>query len=556
MTYYTIGIDFGTLSARAVLMDVHTGEECATYTWPYAHGVMEESLPDGTPLGTGWALQDPQDYLDALDNVIPGVIGDPDALKGEVVGIGIDFTSCTLLPVRADGHPLCFEKMYRSVPHAYVKLWKHHAAQDQTQRINKLIEERQESWISYYGGKISSEWQLPKVLQILEEAPYIYDEAAYFVEAGDWIVWYLTGKLCKSTCAAGYKGLYIGDKGYPEDKFFQLLNPKLSDYVRVKMNYPMVHLGKCVGKLKKSLAISWKMSTQPAVAAACIDAHAMLPAVEVTGPGTMVSVLGTSACHILIAREKRNIPGISGVVKDGIYPGYYAYEAGQSCFGEHFSWMLKNMIPEQETALAKQQKIGLHQLLQQKAASLFPGESGLIMLDWWNGNRSILSNDNLSGLILGFTLQTRPEELYLTFLEAVTFGARVIMNAYQSGGIEIQEVVAAGGISWKNDLLMQIYADIMQVPVFVAASTECAAAGSAIFAATAAGQYASVNEAAKILGKRGKKVYRAEPERAAVYNQIFKEYSQLYNYFGQGENKVMERLKKIQRDSRRKCGAL
>ena len=410
MPRYTIGIDFGTLSGRAVLADVDTGEELSADTCLYAHGVISDMLPDGTPLGADWALQDPQDYLDVLNHVIPSVIKKANVSGKHVVGIGIDFTSCTFLPVCADGRPLCFLDTYRSEKHAYVKLWKHHAAQSQTERINDLIIRRNEPWAVLYGGQVSSEWQLPKVLQILEEAPDIFDAADYFLEAGDWIVWYLTGQLHKSACAAGYKGLYMEPDGYPKE-FFKELDPRLIEYISKKMNYPLAYLGNCAGKLRNTLSRLWDLNPQTAVSAACIDAHVILPAVCVTEPGTMVSILGTSACHILLSTKFEAIQGISGTVKNGIYFGYYAYEAGQSCFGDHFSWFLKNFISEEKKRGARQEEASLHKYFQEKAAQLRPAESGLLALDWWNGNRSVLSDDELSGLLLGLTLQTKPEEV-------------------------------------------------------------------------------------------------------------------------------------------------
>lgn len=553
MSKYTIGVDFGTLSGRAVLVETATGAELADAVYEYPHAVMDKSLPDGTKLGVDWALQHPQDYLDVFANTIPAVLKASGISPADVVGVGIDFTACTVLPVKENGTPLCFLPEYEHNPHAYVKLWKHHAAQDQANRLNQIAEERGEDWLARYGGKISSEWMIPKLWQIVEEAPEIYDAMDYFMEAADWVIWQLTGVQTRNSCTAGYKALWHKQNGYPSDDFFAALNPKLSDVLHTKLNCPITPLGSKAGEITEKAAALTGLLPGTAVAVGNVDAHVAVPAVKIDGPGKMLAIMGTSTCHMLLGEQERTVPGMCGVVEDGILPGFFGYEAGQSCVGDHFAWFIDNCLPASYYADAKAKGINIHAYLREKAEKLAPGESGLVALDWWNGNRSVLVDVDLTGVILGMTLQTKPEEIYRALIEATAYGTRKIIETFRENGVPVHEFIASGGISQKDPMTMQIYADVIGIPVKIAGSKQGPALGSAIFGAVAAGAanggYDTVFEAANRMGKLKDVVYTPNPQAAAVYDKLYAEYNILHDYFGRGANDVMKRLKAIKKEA-------
>ncbi|MFU8772377.1 MAG: ribulokinase, partial [Anaerolineales bacterium] len=418
---YAIGVDFGTESGRAVLVEVATGREVATAVYAYQNGAIDEALPvegQRVPLEPDWALQDPQDYIRTFQRAIPQVLAETGVPAEDVIGIGIDFTACTMLPVKADGTPLCMLPEFRSQPHAWVKLWKHHAAQPEADKINATARETEQPWLQRYGGKISSEWFFSKTLQILDEAPHIYLAADRLIEAADWVVWQLTGVETRNSCTAGYKAIWSKREGFPPDEYFAALDPRLERVVDEKMMRHITPIGDRAGGLTPQAAEWTGLLAGTAVAVANVDAHVSVPAVTVTEPGRMVMVMGTSICHMVLGEEEHLVPGICGYVEDGIIPGYFGYEAGQSCVGDHFAWFVENCVPAAYEREAQAQGLDLHQLLEQKATRLLPGESGLLALDWWNGNRSVLVDVELTGLLIGATLATRPEEIYRALIEA------------------------------------------------------------------------------------------------------------------------------------------
>ncbi|HZK70514.1 MAG TPA: ribulokinase, partial [Clostridia bacterium] len=483
MAKYSIGVDYGTLSGRAVLVNVCTGEEVATSMLEYPHAVMDEQLPYGKKLPPDWALQHPQDYLDVLSATIPAVLNKSGVTADDVIGIGIDFTACTVLPVKEDGTPLCFLDKYKENPHAYVKLWKHHSAQDKANKLNKIAESMGEKWLNRYGGKISSEWVIPKIWQILDEAPEVYKEMDYFIEAADWIVWQLCGVQTRNSCTAGYKAMWHKKEGYPTKDFFKVLDPRLENVVEDKLNCPVSPLGNKAGGITEKMAQLTGLEIGTAVAVGNVDAHVCVPAVKIDGEAKMLAIMGTSTCHMLMSKEEKDVAGICGVVEDGILPGFFGYEAGQSCVGDHFSWFVDNCMPASYYEGAKAKGVNIHKYLREKAEKLAVGESGLIALDWWNGNRSVLVDVDLTGVILGMTLQTKPEEIYRTLIEATAFGTKMIIETFKKNGVDVKEFYAAGGISQKDPMTMQIYADIINMPIFIAGSEQGSALGSAIFGA-------------------------------------------------------------------------
>lgn len=547
---YTIGVDYGTQSGRALLVEVATGKELASAVKTYSHLVMDEYLPDGkTKLDSDWALQHPEDYLEVLRVTIPAVLKEAKVNSEDVIGIGIDFTACTMLPTDKDGTPLCFHEEYKSNPHAYVKLWKHHSAQDEANKLNKIAEERGEDFLKLYGGKISSEWLIPKIWQILDEAPDIYDQADRFMEAADWVIMQLTGKETRNSCTAGYKGMWHKQKGYPSKDFFKALDSRLENIVDEKLSRDIYPIGSKAGEITEKAAELTGLKTGTAVAVANVDAHVSVPAVGITEEGKMLMIMGTSTCHMLLGTEEKVVPGMCGVVEDGILPGYLGYEAGQSCVGDHFEWFVENCVPSHYIQEAEKKGINIHTLLTEKAEKLSVGESGLIALDWWNGNRSVLVDVDLTGLILGCTLLTKPEEIYRALIEATAFGTKKIIETFKESGVPIKELYAAGGIAEKNKLMMQIYADVANREIRISASPQTPALGSAMFGAVAAGKakggYDSIVEAAKHMAKVKEDYYRPIPENVEVYRKLYAEYNLLHDYFGRGANDVMKRLKKI-----------
>ena len=545
MGRYVVGVDFGTLSGRAVLVDVENGEEIACSVYDYPHGVMDEKLPSGMPLRAGWALQHPTDYIQVLSHTLPEVLRQSGVEAGQVKGIGVDFTACTLSPCLADGTPLCFAPQYRERPHAYAKLWKHHAAQDKADAINALAEERGEAFLARYGGKTSSEWLLPKVWQMLEEDEELYRKTACFVEATDWIVWQLTGKLNRSACTLGYKALWSPETGFPAGEFLRALHPMLERMPQEKLYGPILPLGAKAGEVTEEAASLTGLQAGTAVAVGNVDAHVTVPAVGIQGPGKLLAILGTSTCHMLLGEREANVPGICGVVKDGILPGLYGYEAGQSCVGDHFAWFIENCLPGSYRDEAAEQGKNIHAYLREKAQKLRPGESGLLALDWWNGNRSVLVDADLSGLLLGMTLQTKPEEIYRALIEATAYGTRRIIEAFEENGVPVEEFYASGGISQKDGMAMQIYADVTGKPVHITGAAQGPALGAALFGAVAAGEYASIGEASARMAKGAERVYRPVEENRRIYDTLYREYLRLHDCFGRGENDVMKRLREL-----------
>lgn len=553
MKKYTIGVDFGTLSGRAVLVEVNTGEEIMSSVYDYPHAVMDKSLPDGTVLGVDWALQHPQDYLDVFAHTIPELIKATGVAQEDIIGIGTDFTACTVLPVLKDGTPLCFLDKYRSNPHAYIKLWKHHAAQDKANELNRIAEERGEKWLARYGGKISSEWAIPKLWQIIDEAPEVYEEMDYFIEAADWVIWRLCGVQTRNSCTAGYKEIWHKTDGYPSKEFFKALDPRLENVVDDKLNCPITPLGQKAGSITEEAAKLTGLKVGTAVAVGNVDAHVTIPAVKIDRTAKLLGIMGTSTCHILLGNQEKIVPGMCGVVEDGVLPGFYGYEAGQSCVGDHFAWFVNNCLPENYSEAAKQKNISAHQYLTEKASKLAVGESGLVALDWWNGNRSVLVDVDLTGMIIGLTLQSKPEEIYRALIEATAYGTRKIIETFRDSGVPVDEFYASGGISQKNPMAMQIYADICNIPVKIAGSMQGPALGSAIFAAVAAGKaaggYDDIFSATKKMGNLKDIVYQPIPQHVAVYDQLYAEYDKLHDYFGRGANDVMKRLKAIKKQA-------
>ncbi|HSK24565.1 MAG TPA: ribulokinase [Egicoccus sp.] len=545
-----IGVDYGTLSGRAVVVRVSDGEELGSAVHEYPHAVMDERLSagDGRELPPDWALQAPGDYVDVLKHAVPEAVRAAGVDPDDVIGIGTDFTACTMVPTTADGTPLSELEQFADRPHAYVKLWKHHAAQGQADRITELAHRRGEPWIDRYGGAISSEWEFAKGLQVLEEDPEVYAAIDHWVEAADWIIWQLTGSYVRNACTAGYKGIYQ-DGAYPSNEFLAELNPGFADFAETKLAHEIGQLGRPAGRLSARAAAWTGLPEGIAVAVGNVDAHVTAAAANAVEPGQMVAIMGTSTCHVMNGDTLASVPGICGVVDGGILEGAWGYEAGQSGVGDIFAWYVDNQVPASYAALADERGVSLHDLLTELAAAQPVGAHGLVALDWHSGNRSVLVDHELSGLVVGLTLTTKPEDVYRALFEATAFGTRTIVEAFADSGVPVTELIVAGGLL-KNRFLMQMYADVTRLPLSTIVSEQGPALGSAIHAAVAAGAYPGVREAARAMGRRVVAAYTPDEDAALGYDALYAEYRRLHDYFGRGDNDVMRRLKAIRRAAR------
>lgn len=539
----TIGLDYGSRSCRGILADIRDGHILAQGEMAYPHGILDRELPDGTPLKGSWSLQHPGDYLTVLHRIIPELLDKSRIPAEEIIGIGIDFTASTVIPLDADFRPLC--QTYPSRPHAWPKLWKHHGASLQAEKLTAACENT--DYLDRYGGKISSECLTAKVIQVFEEDREIYDAASSFVEAMDYVTSILCGAPVFGGSVAAAKAFYSRESGYPDDAFFASIHPGLAALPREKLmerygNHKLAWPWEKAGTLCPEMAEKLGLCPGIAVAGPQMDAYAAMPGLGIARPGVMLLVVGTSTGVMLLNQEKRPVEGTTACLPHTYYPHVWGYGSGQASAGDAFGWYVENCVPERYAIAAREKGISLHQHLTELAAALAPGECGLIALDWLGGNRSCLGNPNLSGMILGLTLQTKPEHIYRGLLEATAFGLRTILEAYRAAGVAVEEIWACGGIPNKNPLLMRIYADVLDMPLHVSACTQAPALGSAIYAAAAA-DCGDIFDMAAAMGDRSCRIYEPDPENRARYDDLYREYRRLHDYFGRGENPVMEKLR-------------
>jgi L-ribulokinase len=532
---YAIGVDFGTESGRVLLLDLSTGQEVAVKPVRYASAVIDRELPSsGDRLGADWALQDPDDWVAVLEEGVPAVLEQAGVSGKQVVGLGIDVTSCTVLPVDEDGTPLCNHGRFRDRPHAWPKLWKHHAAQPVADRLTEVAQERGEEFLSRYGGRISSEWYFPKLIEVWCEDREVYDCCAAFVEATDWIIWHLTGRERRQLCTAGYKAFYDPESGgIPDSGYFEAAYPGFGDPT-AKLGTEFAALGTRAGALRGEVAEKLGLPTEVAVAVGNVDSFVSVPGAGVREPGVFVTVVGTSICDMVLARDEVRLEGITGVVRDGILPDLYGYEAGQVAVGDMLAWYRRELVHDRS-----------FEELEDAAAKLAPGETGLLAFDWWNGNRSILADADLTGAILGLTLQTQAHEIYRALLESIAFANRRIVDNFTESGIEITEIVACGGIAVRSPLTMQLFADVSGLRVRVPDSDEIPARGSALFGAVAAGHYDDIYAAIEATRPGDRRVYEPDASAKSVYDRVYAIYRELYGLLGSERAELMHDLKRI-----------
>jgi L-ribulokinase len=537
---YALGVDFGTESGRALLLDLRTGEEAAVSEVAYAHGAIDRTLPaTGEQLPPDWALQDPDDWVAVLETAIPAVLEAVGGAREAVVGLGVDFTSCTVLPVSAEGAPLCSLGAWREHKHAWPKLWKHHAAQPIADRLNEVAAARGEAFLQRYGGRISSEWYFPKLIELWLQDREVYDACHGFIEATDWIVWHLTGNECRQSCTAGYKALWSETEGLPASEYFEAAYPGFAR-PEEKLGTRFAPLGTRAGALRPDVAARLGLGESVAVAVGNVDSFVSVAGAGVEQPGTFVMVVGTSICDLVIDRAEVRLPGITGVVRDGILPGFYGYEAGQAAVGDMLAWFVETLAaPGAEYAA-----------LERAASAIGPGETGLVALDWWNGNRTILADADLSGALFGLTLQTTREQIYRALLESIAFGNRRIIENFEQHGLKLNEIVACGGIAEKSPLTMQLLADTSGLRVSVPASSQIPARGAALFGALAAGAFPDIAGAIAATRPRTARRYDPEPTAKAIYDEVYAIYRDLYETLGRSQVELLHGLKRIHTERR------
>ena len=553
---YTIGLDYGTNSVRALVVNVTNGAEVAAAVWTYAHGTQGVVLSRDPNL----ARQHPADYLAGAEITIKQALAaakksDKGFKAEQVIGIGVDTTGSTPLPVDKEGQPLVFQKKFANNPAALAWLWKDHTSVNEAAEITALAKEMRPQYLAKCGGIYSSEWFWSKLLHCLRTAPEVFNAAHSWVELSDFVPASLTGtehpdKLIAGVCAAGHKAMWNAKwGGYPDAEFLAKLNPKLAQ-LRSRLT-PRVHtIDRAVGGLTAAWAKRTGLTAGIPVAVGVFDCHLGAVGSGVT-PGTLVKIIGTSTCDISIAAntsELADVPGLCGIVDGSVLPGYFGLEAGQSAVGDLFNWWVNYIQPHGE-------KLS-HRKLDEEALKLKPGESGLLALDWNNGNRTILVDQRLTGLMVGQTLYSTPAEVYRALVEATAFGALTIINRFEEYGVKISQIVNCGGIAEKSPLTMQIYADVTGRPMKLSRSAQTCALGSAIAAAVVAGAHKSYSAAQKKMTGLKPKVYKPNPKAHAVYKELYALYKELHDAFGTKEWNgnlfgVMKKLIEIRRQVRK-----
>ncbi len=486
------------------------------------------------------------DYIHALIHLSKAVLAKTKIKPSDVIAIGTAFTNCTMMPIDKEGNVLCQRKEYRQNPHAWVKLWKHHAAEPYAEIIEEHALKKLPR-IKNYGNSVSSEWLFPKILQILKEDYRLYLETDTFIEAADWIVFKLCNQLVRNSATLGVNAFWDTDEGgYPPHSFFKEIDDRWENVVEEKLKGEVKPVGQKAGNLTAEMAEAMGLTTDTIVAVGHGDSEVVACGAGVAESNTMILVMGTSTCHQMMHNNRIAFDGVSAIVKDGMVPGFYAYESGQPAVGDSYEWFVNNFMPLKYVDEAKELGISLLQLMDKKAEQLCIGESGLVSLDWLNGNRSILMDYSLTGGLIGLTLKTTPEEIYRCLVEATAFGTKVIFDTYTKNSVPIYKVIGTGGLSRKSSFVMQLYADVLGKKISVPQITNMSALGSAVCAAVAAGAknggYAGFSEAVNRMGPKIVTIYEPNMENHKAYNNLFEIYKELHNYFGTAADSPMRKL--------------
>lgn len=554
---YTLGLDYGTNSVRALVVDAADGREVGAAVWNYEHGTAGVVLSRDPNL----ARQHPQDYVKGAAVAIKSALAD--ARKNErgfaaeqIVGLGVDTTGSTPLPVDAQGRPLALQKRFAKNPAALAWLWKDHTSVAEAAEITSLAQKIRPQYLAKCGGVYSSEWFWSKILHCLRTAPEVFNAAHSWMELADYIPAELTGtqvpgKFTAGICAAGHKGMFNENwGGYPDQEFLGRLHPKLAT-LRSRLAARVGAIDQSAGGLTAAWAKKTGLRPGIPVAVGALDAH--LGAVGAgVATGTLVKIIGTSTCDIAIwpdTKKLADIPGLCGIVNGSVVPGFYGLEAGQSAVGDLFNWFVNYLKPAGKNILS-------HSDLNQAAAKLKAGESGLLALDWNNGNRTILVDQKLTGLLIGQTLYTTPAEIYRALIEATAFGALTIINRFEEYGVKIAAVVNCGGIAEKSPLTMQIYADVTGRPMKLSRSAQTCALGAAMAGAVAAGAHKDIAAAQKAMTGLKPKIYRPNPAAHKIYRELYALYKTLHDAFGTKDRNgnlfiVMKQLLEIRNRARK-----
>jgi L-ribulokinase len=530
---YTLGLDYGTNSVRALIVNTANGREVGTAVWAYEQGDAGILLGRDPNL----ARQHPADYVKGATRAIRGALRSAQSsVRGfssdQVVGIGVDTTGSTPIPVDARGVPLAFNPRFATNPAAMAWLWKDHTSVAEAAEITALARDKRPEYLARCGGIYSSEWFFSKILHCRRTAPGVFNAAHLWVECSDWIPAMLTGtetpsSLAIGICAAGHKAMFHDSwGGYPDAEFLAQLDPALGA-LRERLRPQAVSIDRAVGGLTPEWARRTGLRAGTPVAAGAFDAHLGAVGAGVR-PGTLVKIIGTSTCDITVVPESQtlaDIPGLCGIVPGSVLPGFHGLEAGQSAVGDIFHWFVRNLQPGGP-------KAGSHEALTRAASRLVPGESGLLALDWNNGNRTILVDQRLTGLLLGQTLQTTPGEIYRALIEATAFGALTIIQRFEEYGVKVRQVVNCGGIAEKNPLVLQIYADVTGRPMWVSRSAQTCALGAAIAGAVVGGVHRDIPSAQRVMTGVDRRCHRPHAAAHAVYRQLHTLYGQLHDAFG------------------------
>ncbi len=547
MKKYTIGLDFGSLSCRGILVDTSDGRICAEAVMAYPHAVMTEHLPDGTPLDGDFCLQHPRDFREAMENVARDLVGKCEDPKS-IVGIAMDTTVSTVLPIDKDFIPLCEKSEFASRPQAWMKMWKHHGATEQAKKIEAVCRKQGKPYTDWYGGSISPECLFSKAVEVFEKDRAVYDAMACFIEVSDYLTSLLAGEPIFSIPLMMAKAFFDPASGYPDADFLRAIDSDLADlpdkltegFAKKTFAYPGAPAGRLCAEMAKKLGLPEGI----AISAGIADSYSPIMGIGITGAGQMIMTIGTSTGIMIMNDEPRFVEGVTASLPD-IYciKNKHCYASGQTSTGDALGWFADNCVPARYEREAEEKGISIQALLTEKAALLPVGAGGVMALDWLGGNKSCLANPNLSGLFVGLTLSTRPEQMYRALIEATAFGARAIIENYEKSGVPVREIRAAGGIVGKNKLLMQIYADVIGIPIMASRCPQVPALGAAINAACAAGEYSDYQSAVTAMSCKDFDIYTPAPEMRGEYDRLYTEYITLHDYFGKGVNRIMERLK-------------
>lgn len=526
---YSIGIDYGTASGRVILVNTSDGKIVSSYEETYQHGTIAEEL-GGETLPHNYFLQHAGDYHHVLENGVKHVLEESQINKDEVVGIGVDFTSCTVVFLDENFRPLHMNEDLSHHPHAYVKLWKHHGAQDEATQMVEANEKANQNWLNYYGHSVNSEWMIPKILEVKHKAPELLERAHYIMEAGDYMTSLLVNQNIRSNCGIGFKGFYDEVNGFNYD-FFETVDPELPQIVKDKCEAPVIQIGDSAGSLSEYYQNLWRLSSNVQISPYMIDAHSGVLGAGAIEKGEFTPVIGTSTCHLMLDPKQESIPSITGSVKDAIIPGLYAYEAGQAAVGDLFSYS-ERMAPQHIVEEAAKQDKSVLEYLETLASQIPVEDQHVVVLDWHNGNRSILSDSHLTGSVFGLTLQTPFEMVHRAYLESTAFGTKMIMKQFEDNDIPVHTVYASGGIPKKSQLLVDIYANVLNKKVVVLESSNATALGAAMLGANVGGAYDTLRETVQHMKQPVYYEKQPDPEKVKHYEKLFDKYQKLHDLLG------------------------